>query len=504
LPKRELTLFDGSDITKYRSFITSFERIVEGTSEDDGDRLHYLQQSTGGRAKKLVDSCSHQNPSAAFASARQLLEEEFGNEFKVSNAYLDKLRKWPAIRSEDAKAFEDFSLFLTDCHNYLQNMSTRNQLQSPNEMTKIIGKLPFQYQARWRRVSYYFTKSNGTVVFKDLVDFIAEESSVLNQPVFGTLGDSNTQVNRAEKLKKVLTTQSTNDPNQEKSPYGKLCQYCSKTDHYISSCKPFENMCARDKSQYIMKVKLCFGCLRAGHMSKNCPKRSKCGLCKRNHPTVLHDPARIKNPMDDSEPLKTKALSIKGAGPKIIAPTLPVKISLNGREVTTNCVLDSCASDCWMDEKLLDALGIKPVKKSITITTMESKHSTCVTKVVNNLKVCDLNDGAQVIIPVVYTKQHKTWPFSKDDLPNPADIEVLSHLSEVPFTYLDADIGLLIGMNIPEVLKPAEVIGGEAGQPYASKHTFGWALNGPVKRLGNKIVCNRVSVSNCVELDKKN
>ena len=34
---------------------------------------------------------------------------------------------------------------------------------------------------------------------------------------------------------------------------------------------------------------LCFGCLKTGHHSKNCEKRSVCDTCKRKHPTCLHE-----------------------------------------------------------------------------------------------------------------------------------------------------------------------------------------------------------------------
>ena len=42
------------------------------------------------------------------------------------------------------------------------------------------------------------------------MDFIAEESAVLNQPIYGDLGESSTY-NKPERFKKILATQQDND-----------------------------------------------------------------------------------------------------------------------------------------------------------------------------------------------------------------------------------------------------------------------------------------------------
>ncbi len=40
--------------------------------------------------------------------------------------------------------------------------------------------------------------------------------------------------------------------------------------------------------EFLKKKELCFGCLSAGHMSRNCGKRLTCRICSQHHPTVLH------------------------------------------------------------------------------------------------------------------------------------------------------------------------------------------------------------------------
>ncbi len=134
LPNKTISIFDGADITKYKTFIMNFQHSIEQNCDSDRDKLSFLLQYTAGRAHKIVSSCTHYNPTLAYSKAIELLTKEFGNEFKVSSAYLQKLENWPPIKNEDPVALENLSVFLIECRNYFDNMSIRNQLQSPHEI----------------------------------------------------------------------------------------------------------------------------------------------------------------------------------------------------------------------------------------------------------------------------------------------------------------------------------------------------------------------------------
>ena len=46
-------------------------------------------------------------------------------------------------------------------------------------------------------------------------------------------------------------------------------------------------------------------------------------------------------------------------------------------------------------------------------------------------------------------------------------------------------------MDNPEILQPREVVKGTKKGPYATRHTLGWALNGPVKGVDKSPRCFR-------------
>lgn len=50
---------------------------------------------------------------------------------------------------------------------------------------------------------------------------------------------------------------------------------------------------------------------------------------------------------------------------------------------------------------------------------------------------------------------------------------------------IDVDVGLLIGSDIPVILKPKQVIPSQNGGPYATRTTLGWVVNGPLGKVTN-------------------
>ena len=71
-------------------------------------------------------------------------------------------------------------------------------------------------------------------------------------------------------------------------------------------------------------------------------------------------------------------------------------------------------------------------------------------------------------------------PVAREDIPIQDDVDKWLHLSGVHLPRVDAEVGLLIASDVPEVLDPLEVKHSEGGGPYASRTRIGWAVNGPL------------------------
>ena len=90
LPKSELTVFDGNPL-KYFIFIRTFENNVEKDTDDYSRRLQLLIQFCSGKAKRVIESCMLLEPEEGYWKVKRMLAERFGDVFKLSKSWIDKV-----------------------------------------------------------------------------------------------------------------------------------------------------------------------------------------------------------------------------------------------------------------------------------------------------------------------------------------------------------------------------------------------------------------------------
>ena len=66
------------------------------------------------------------------------------------------------------------------------------------------------------------------------------------------------------------------------------------------------------------------------------------------------------------------------------------------------------------------------------------------------------------------------------------DINHWPHLMGIDLPRIEAEIGLLIGSDVPRAMKPKEVRQSNNGGPFAMRTILGWMLSGPLGRKETK------------------
>ena len=79
--------------------------------------------------------------------------------------------------------------------------------------------------------------------------------------------------------------------NQVKSTSCYLC----KGNHVIEKCSKFLEKSYSARVIFVKQKRLCFGCLRKGHFSKDCKTRASCSICFKSHPVTLHNSSRLNS-----------------------------------------------------------------------------------------------------------------------------------------------------------------------------------------------------------------
>ncbi len=136
-------------MTEFRAFITAFDARVASHVVSNRDRLYYLDQHLSGEPKEMIEGCMYMHADDGYQQARYLLKKEYGDPYKVSRVYLNKVQNWPAIKPNDCVALKKFSIFLRKCGNAMSSLSYLCVLDNPPNMFSVVQKLPNFLQNKW-------------------------------------------------------------------------------------------------------------------------------------------------------------------------------------------------------------------------------------------------------------------------------------------------------------------------------------------------------------------
>ncbi|KAK0154050.1 hypothetical protein N1851_003872 [Merluccius polli] len=519
LPKREVPVYDGNPLS-YQYFMHAFKYLIEDKTNSCQDRLYFLEQFTSGQAKDLVRSCLHMDARRGYSEAMQLLKKHFGNEMKIANAYLDKALNWTVIKADDGKSLHAYALYLKECCNAMQDLEYMDELDVTSNLKLIVSKLPYKLRERWRTRAYEaFQKTNTRARFKHLVDFIEAQSNILLHPMFGDIREpiptkkliSNFRT--PKRGSSFVTTVKAAEEHNTKPQVVK--EHFCQGKHALVDCLRLKSEPQEKKVESLKRSGYCFGCLKKGHMSKDCKRRLDCQICQRKHPTLLHiDGRSLKQEAPQNliptEPKETSINSalvsadkVTGAGKECALAIVPVqvKVAKGNKSLLTYAFLDPGSSATFCTENLMKQLNAKGRRTEILLRTMGQERPVKSYEL-TGLEVSNLDGSEYIDLPKIFTQAK--IPVSKENLLTQADLEKWPHLSGIQLKEINADIEILIGMDVPKAMEPWQVINSQGNGPYAVKTILGWVVNGPLnpamEESGTSVSVNRISMENLRDL----
>ena len=343
-------------------------------------------------------------------------------------------------------------------------------------------------------------RGHREVTVKDLMDFVVARARVANHPIFGQIhnndgknvGNVNNQRQQQYRARNYAT-EGTQQANRDGTMKGVRWPSC-EANHWLSQCHAFKKLTVEDCHKLVRAKNLCNNCLVPGHFVKDCPKRSFCRVhdCKEKHSTFLH-PKRIKETLEkpkdkpdiptielkNEEVLSNKPnngyVRIKGKNRPAVKGTsttgltvIPVRVKAKGTDKTsdTYAFLDSGSNTSFCTEKLLKQLNISGKRTTLSPTTMENVNKAVECSSVH-LEVFNLDETNYVKLFNVFSRPH--LPVSKDCMANQSNVERWSHLAGIEIPQINAEVGLLIGSDVPEALQPLEVRRSNKCGPFAAR-----------------------------------
>ena len=191
LPQPTMQVFSGDPID-YSDFICSFEHIIEEKTPNPSTRLYYLVQYTTGAAQELMKSCLSMGEGEGYGTARRLLKERFGQNYRIATAHMQRVIEGKPIKAEDGNALQQFSIELTSCSNTLKEIGYINRLDNPDNLKKIIDRLPYRLKLQWRDVvDRIMEKEHREITVQDITYFVSTKARAATHPVFGKIVNEN-------------------------------------------------------------------------------------------------------------------------------------------------------------------------------------------------------------------------------------------------------------------------------------------------------------------------
>ena len=407
-PEISLDVYDGNPLN-YRYFIATFEEVVERKIKDARGRLMRLIQYTTGEAKELIKCCVHRDALVGYAHAKDLLYKQFGDPHRILNAYINELKQWRQIKPGDASEFRKFYSFLLKCNGLIKGQYW-SCLDSPDNICTIIMKLPVHSRDKWNKNALIIRRhKHREPQLDDVLEFVDEECTLANDPLYSreALNErhGNSNINPETKRRGIKTLVSK-----------VVCPSCEKI-HDLESCNAFKSMTIRERSKWVLKNRLCFGCFEKGHIAKNCKKRRTCKTCNGKHPTTLHkDKEQNKekpNSPNDQTNNPLSSMHIGSPGESISMSIVPVLVrhETATKDVLTYALLDDCSQGTFIDEDLIDCLGIDGVDTEILVNTLTGKN-TQKSKLIHGLMVKGAVSGDWLSLPKAYSRSN--LPISKE------------------------------------------------------------------------------------------
>jgi len=504
LPSIKINTFSGN-VTEFPSWEIAFDALIEQQVTSVHVKLNLLSQHLHGEARSLVIGLLSNQTEHAYLAARARLKERYGSPSIINQAFMSKLDDWPQIKVGQPKELQQFSDFLTQIMEIRKvARGSLKILDFPQETRKILAKLPFYFENEWRKAVNEWRNTHGISSYPDydfLVAFIEQRSQQANIPELQFIARSSTtnKMNPQQQNRQGNKSAKSFSTKLEKQDLLKVkCAYCSN-DHSVNDCDKFLLLNRDDAFKYLSEHKLCFGCGDGeDHISRDCKSRCLCAKCGKTHLTALH---LEKETIDAT----SKCTEVCGTDTKCYdnSMILPVRIRSKktpSREILCYCILDEQSNACFMSDELKDQLNCASSTVNLTLSTVYKSKAVISSEKVEDLEILSFNQDECIALPAVFTRE--CIPASSSQIPKPEVAKKWPHLIPIadkiaPFQP-DLKVSLLIGNNVPRVVRPREVIFGGEDEPYAQRSLLGWGVIGVVcrKSSSGNVVSHRVMLQN--------
>ena len=279
-----------------------------------------------------------------------------------------------------------------------------NVLNDPDENQKIIQKLPNHLVIRWSRVVDEWIA----------VDELEEDSHTPRTDGKQTKAKFSSQDKGDFRVRTFATKSEERSGNGVADSSSKkiICAFC-KNNHELDLCEEFSQIALSERKKFVQANALCWGCLKWGHVYKECRGRKPCRRCSRRHPTYLHDdsvmnhdrvPDQVNSELSHSNPI-SHCIEVchlnNHAEPVSHSLIVPVWLHHEdnlGNKLMVYALLDDQSDACFIKQIALEKLGVSGPEVQLKLSTVLAQEA-ITSKKISGLVVQGVNESTEISLP---------------------------------------------------------------------------------------------------------
>lgn len=261
------------ELSEWERFRALFCSVVgDRATLSDVQKLYYLKASVTGDAALILNRVPFSD--ANFAAAWKLLTDEYDNVRNLVQAHLRAFVDFPIMKIETAVDIKRLRDTVSSSIALLETL--KRPINATDDLLIYIITQKFSKRTRieW---NLQLGRNNECPTYKQLYDFLTQRIRGI-----ADLADNNehtvSSVNSAKRSDGRMKKGHAAVNNTVEHGSTPRCPHCA-ADHFLAKCELFLRLTIDQRATFIKRNKLCFLCLRPGHMTVKCRSRSRCERC---------------------------------------------------------------------------------------------------------------------------------------------------------------------------------------------------------------------------------
>ena len=326
---------------------------------------------------------------ALYPTALETLMERFGREDEIVSARLGAVFNTSPMKGLEPTSLETFHAVLHSAVTVLNSMGFSGDLNSTENLRRVIQKLPIELRREWgREVIKMEPERLNLMKFNSWLGLqvriaIAVPTQPHDRGMVRALPEPARRASRAPRTHSTsvamttapaIDTERAAHREQDRRDEPRCC--CGEF-HDLPSCPSFLQRTPNDRAKFVAESGRCFLCLQFDHRSRQCRSQRRCEEhgCRGRHHPVLHGSERIIPRSTRTEERSNRTVAAASAlRSTTLLQIVPIRVHGPESCIDTFAALDSGAQTSLCTEKLAKQLKLSGQTAPLCLNNVEGSE----------------------------------------------------------------------------------------------------------------------------------